>query len=175
MSKKDLNVHVGNHFLRVYFSSEAIEEALLELKALNEGETNVEIPQSFRVDCPKDCGNAPNKVLLKEITVALAARDYSGISDNMADDIRWKIAGHKSFFGKEALKDALNQNISKALIQLQIQNIITHGSTGAVNGIFVFDDHSTLSFCDVYKFSSAGKSAKVKEIVSYRVEEKLMY
>jgi hypothetical protein len=135
----------------------------------------VEIPQSLKIDCPKDCGNAPKKVILKEITVALATRDYIGLCENMADDIRWKIAGHKSFFGKEALKDALNQNISKVLIQLQIQNIITHGSTGAVNGIFEFDDHSTLSYCDVYTFSSAGKSAKVKEIVSYRVEEKLMY
>ncbi|MEW8986292.1 MAG: hypothetical protein AB2401_04675, partial [Bacillus sp. (in: firmicutes)] len=106
----------------------------------------MEIPQSLKIDCPKDCGNAPKKVILKEITVALATRDYIGLCENMADDIRWKIAGHKSFFGKEALKDALNQNISKVLIQLQIQNIITHGSTGAVNGIFEFDDHSTLSY-----------------------------
>ncbi|WNF24720.1 hypothetical protein [Mesobacillus jeotgali] len=135
----------------------------------------MEIPLSLKIDCPKDCGNAPKKVILKEITVALATRDYIGLCENMADDIRWKIAGHKSFFGKEALKDALNQKTINSLIQLQIQNIITHGSTGAVNGIFVFDDHSTLSFCEVYKFSSAGKSAKVKEIVSYRVEEKLMY
>lgn len=67
----------------------------------------------------------------------------------------------------------MNENISKKVIQLQIQNIITHGSTGAVNGFFVFDDHSSLSFCDVYTFTSAGKSAKVKEIVSYRVVEKL--
>ena len=133
----------------------------------------MEIPQSFRIDSPKDCGNAPKKVLLRELTVALATKDYAGMSESMADDIRWQIAGYKRFFGKEALRDALNENMSKAVIQLQIQNIITHGSNGAINGFFVFDDQSSLSFCDVYTFSSAGKSAKVKEIVSYRVEEKL--
>ncbi|MGV2941362.1 nuclear transport factor 2 family protein [Mesobacillus sp. LC4] len=153
----------------------AKDEAIFELKALCEGETNVEIPQSLKIDCPKDCGKAPKKVLLKELTVALATGDYIGMSENLADDIRWQIAGHKSFFGKEDLKEALNKNTSKEMIQLHIQNIITHGSTGAVNGFFVFDDHSTLSFCDVYTFSSAGKSAKVKEIMSFRVEEKLMY
>ena len=135
----------------------------------------MEIPNNFKIDCPKDCGNAPKKVLLKELTVALATRNYPGMRENMANDVCWKIAGHKSFFGKEAFKYAFNENISKAITQLQIQNIITHGSTGAVNGFIVFDDHSTLSFCDVYTFSSAGKTAKVKEIMSYRVEENLMY
>lgn len=130
-------------------------------------------PENVRIDSPKDCANAPKKVLLKELTVALTTKDYAGLSESMADDIRWQVAGYKRFFGKEALRDALNENISKEVIQLQIQNIITHGSTGAVNGFFVFDDHSSLSFCDVYTFTSAGKSAKVKEIVSYRVVEKL--
>ncbi|MCM3572466.1 hypothetical protein M3172_04645 [Mesobacillus subterraneus] len=131
----------------------------------------MKIPQSFRMDSPNDCGNAPRKVLLKELTVALATKDFSGMIESIADDLRWQIAGHKTFFGKESLKDALNENISKAVVQLKIQNIITHGSTGSVNGFFVFGDHSTLSFCDVYTFSSAGKSAKIKEIVSFRVEE----
>ncbi len=161
-------------FKDLYFSV-AIDEALFELEAHCEGEMNVEKPQSLKVDCLKDCGNAPKKVLLKELTVALAMRDYTGMSENLADDIRWQIAGHKSFFGKEDLKEALNKNTSKAIIQLHIQNIITHGSSGAVNGFFVFEDQSTLSFCDVYSFTSAGKSAKVKEIMSYRIEEKLMY
>lgn len=133
----------------------------------------MEIPQSFRIDSPNDCGNAPKKVLLRELTVALLTKDYAGMSESMTHDIRWQIAGYKCFFGKDALRDALNEDMSKAVIQLQIQNIITHGPTGAVNGFFVFDDNSTLSFCDVYTFTSAGKSAKVKEIVSYRVEEEV--
>ncbi|NKE06640.1 MULTISPECIES: nuclear transport factor 2 family protein [Mesobacillus] len=129
------------------------------------------IPQNLRIDCPKDCGNAPKKVLLKELTVALLTRDYSCMNENMADDIRWQVAGDKCIYGKDEIRDAFNENISKEVIQLHIQNIITHGPTGAVNGFFVFDDHSKLSFCDVYTFSSAGKSAKVKEIMSFRVEE----
>ena len=160
--------------ITIYISIVAIDEALLELYTLCEGETNLEIPQSLKIVCPKDCGNAPKKVLLKELTVALATRNYIGMSEYIADDIRYQIAGYKRFIGKGDLRDALTKNISKAVVQLQIENIITHGSSGAVNGFFVFDDHSTLSFCDVYTFSSAGKSAKVKEIVSYRVEEKLM-
>lgn len=76
----------------------------LNQKHFVEGETNVEKPKSFRIDSPKDCGNAPKKVLLKELTVALASNDYAGMSESMTDDIRWQIAGYKRFFGKEAIR-----------------------------------------------------------------------
>ncbi|MFT9597791.1 hypothetical protein [Mesobacillus sp.] len=57
-------------------------------------------PESVRIDSPKDCGNAPKKVLLKELTVALTTKDYAGLSESMADDIRWQVAGISVFSEK---------------------------------------------------------------------------
>jgi hypothetical protein len=55
-------------------------------------------------------------------------------------------------------------------LELNISNIMTHGSTGAANGILIFENNKSYAFCDVYIFSSAAKNAKIKEITSYVIE-----
>lgn len=50
---------------------------------------------SLKVVCPYDCGNAPKKKLLQELTIAIAKNDQSFILEHLKDDVCWDIVGNK--------------------------------------------------------------------------------
>jgi hypothetical protein len=55
--------------------------------------------------------------------------------------------------------------------ELTIQNVVTHGKAGAVNGIRKLTNGKTVGFCDVYEFGNT-KGTLVKEITTYQIEIK---
>ncbi|SEN51221.1 nuclear transport factor 2 family protein [Lihuaxuella thermophila] len=124
----------------------------------------------LQITCAEDCGNAPKKKVLKEFNIAFVQRDIGFITEHIADNLLWNLAGSKQIQGKDRFVDALQQMMVHRATELSISNIITHGNTGSVNGVFKMENKREFAFCHVYRFSSAGKNAKVKEITSYIIE-----
>jgi ketosteroid isomerase-like protein len=53
----------------------------------------------------EDCGNAPKKLLLKELNIAFARGDSEKILSFVTDDIVWKIVGEKRLKGIENFRN----------------------------------------------------------------------
>ncbi|MEH7884231.1 hypothetical protein V7654_07880 [Bacillus sp. JJ1609] len=121
----------------------------------------------IKVNSPKDCGNAPKKLQLQELTIAFASLEIDAIKVNISDDIVWEIVGEKPLQGKDSFLRKLKEMAHRQVTEIHISNIITHGSTSSINGKMIMNDESSLGFCDVYTFTGAGKKAKIKEITSY--------
>ena len=122
----------------------------------------------LRIVFPDDCGNAPKKMLLRDFNIAFARDDVAFILDNLDEEICWNMVGDRRIEGIEKVKEVLHQMTNGPRVkELHLHNIITHGKTGAANGILIFESGKQISFCDVYRFSSAGKNAKISEMTSY--------
>lgn len=114
-----------------------------------------------------DCGNAPKKLLLRDFNIAFANGDIDTLLDNVSDDVCWTQVGSGEIVGKEAFAAALAEMTGLEVTELVLQHIITHGNVGSVNGVLRFKDGKAVGFCDVYRFSSHAKDAKIKEMTSY--------
>jgi hypothetical protein len=121
---------------------------------------------------PEDCGNAPKKIILSDFTVAFAEGNEAVILDSFDDQVRWEMVGSTTINGKKEAAVALKEMLDGSITELTIFDIITHGDSGTVNGRMKFKDGIVCGFCDVYKFSSHAKDAKIKELTSYIVEAK---
>jgi len=123
---------------------------------------------TMEIQVPDNCGNSPRKLMLQEFNVALASGDVEGVVSHVADDIEWKLVGDQQVSGKPAFEKAL-QGSNMKVARLKISNIITHGTTAAVDGELELDNGFQLAFCDVYRFTGSGAKAKIKEITAYVV------
>ncbi|KUP08733.1 hypothetical protein Q75_02260 [Bacillus coahuilensis p1.1.43] len=115
------------------------------------------------------CGHSPRADMLKEVTITLANGVGKLIEEKATDSLKWNIVGSHFISGKKEVLNWIETASTNATL-LSIQDIITHCKSGAVHGELVLKDH-TISFCDIYRFSSAGKGAKIVEITSYRVKK----
>lgn len=68
------------------------------------------------------------------------------------------------------MRTNLQEEENKAVNSVEIGQVITHGKLASINGVISLDNDIEVQFCDVYTFSSAARSGKVKEIKSYRIE-----
>lgn len=127
------------------------------------------IPAGFRFICPDDCGNAPKKTLLRDITRAAVQADFDFVKEHIADSVVWDIIGDQKIEGLQSFMDTLRQMHAKPALELEIRHLITHGKTGAVSGTVKYEEGSR-SFCDVYVFNNSSKTAKIKEVTSYMIE-----
>ena len=124
----------------------------------------------MRLTVDEDCGNAPRKRVLRDFRRAWAVGDVDAMADAVSDDVKWTRVGEGSVEGWTELAEAVKQMARKKAIHLKIENIITHSSSAALNGVIKHKSGSTYEFCDVYQFSGHGKNAKITEIVSYAVD-----
>ncbi len=119
-----------------------------------------------------DCGNAPKKLLLRDLNIAFARGDVEAILDCLTEDVRWQIIGEADLrSGKEAVRATLESMKTVVTNELVIHSIVTHGVDGVVNGVMNFEQGGSLAFCDVYRFSSAA-GKKIKSMMSYVVDLK---
>ena len=72
-----------------------------------------------------DCGNAPKKLVLRDLNIAFAHSDVEAIFDHLTDDIRWQIIGEADLHGKEAVRAAFKAMKDTATSELIIHSIIT--------------------------------------------------
>lgn len=124
----------------------------------------------LKIICADDCKNAPKKILLKEFHIALAKNDIDLIPDNLTIDVYWNIIGEKLIQGKEDFTEYLYHMQKHKVIEIQMKNIITHGRTGAVNGLLRLENKKSFAFSNIFNFSNASKHSKIKEITSYVIE-----
>jgi hypothetical protein len=125
--------------------------------------------QGIKIVSPADCENAPRKKFLKDLIRAFATNEFLFVSEYTTEDIYWDIVNEISVQSHEEVTKVLENRNTSRIFEIEILNIITHGKTASVNGIFKLKDNNIYSFCNVYTFVSAGKN-KVKEITSYVIK-----
>ena len=103
---------------------------------------------------------------LEKINQAYASGDTEYIIQNVTDDIQWTVHGDFSVSGKKDFIEGMKKMAGAGSFEIEIENIITHGTSASVNGIMKSGENYTFAFCDVYKFSGF-KNPKIKEISSY--------
>lgn len=120
---------------------------------------------------PDDCGNAPRRLLLVNMYNALANKDEEFLRHHVMTDVVWEVIGKQNISGLSELITFFHTFKENKLLRIEIDTVLTHGRYGAVNGIMTFQNHSIFGFCDVYTFSSASKSGKVKQVSSYVIKK----
>ena len=115
-----------------------------------------------------DCGNAPKKLVLRDLNIAFAHSDVEAILDHFTDVIRWQIIGEADLRGKDAVRAALEAMKDTVTSELIIHSIISHVPEGAVNGVITTEQGGSFSFCDVYRFTSAS-GKKINAMMSFAI------
>jgi hypothetical protein len=126
----------------------------------------------LKIICQEDCGNPPKKLLLKELTSAFTKGTIQRVFlPRLADDVIWETAGTKLVKGRDAVASMLADAAKSGnkAIQFEIENIITHGNAGSVNGHIAMADGKQYAFCDVYVWSGASAKSAIKKITSFRI------
>ena len=124
-----------------------------------------------KIKIQPDCGNAPRKLFLKELNVALANGDLDFFENNIPDNINWEVVGQLNVTGKEKyLKTAIEYILWKPK-ELIIDTIITHGPDASVSGQFIATDNSQYSFCEIFRFKGAGGTT-INSIKSFLIKQK---
>lgn len=116
-----------------------------------------------------DCGDAPEKALLRDLNIAFAKADVEGILAYFTNDIRWQIMGGIDLHGKEAARAALEAMKDVVTRELVIDSIITQGREGAISGVITREQGGSVAFCDVCQFVSAGGNL-IESMKSYAIE-----
>ncbi len=123
----------------------------------------------MKVVCAEDCGNAPKKLLLRDLALDYWGDEGRMFVDNLAEEAVWIVVGGPRHVGKEAIREQCANDRGGEPTELHIHNIITHGNTAAANATVTMQDGSRIEYCDVYRFAGFGKKAKIKEITTYRM------
>lgn len=121
----------------------------------------------MKIVCAEDCGNAPKKLLLRNLIIDHWSNDGRMMVDSLADEAVWSVAGGPRNAGKEAILGHLARGRDGEPTELHIHDIITHGNTASANLTVTMQDGSRVEYCDVYRFGGFGSRAKIKEITSY--------
>ncbi|KGX87519.1 hypothetical protein [Pontibacillus litoralis] len=125
-------------------------------------------PNGMKVVLPKGCDNAPRKQIVIDFTVAMVMKKNEVIKEYADESIIWyQLKDNKKIEGIVSFISALHDENKNLITGLEIYQVITHGKFASINGVILLANDTTIDFCDVYMFSNASKSGKVKEIKSY--------
>jgi hypothetical protein len=125
-----------------------------------------------KISCPVNCDNSPNMALLRDFEIAFANPNEEFISKAIADDFCWELVGDQVITGKARAVPIIKGMLDGSIEELTIDNIVTHGTSGAVNGTMIFSNGDQVGFCDVVTFSSHAKNAKIKSLTSYVIAKR---
>lgn len=117
-----------------------------------------------QVSRSKDCGNSPKNQFSESIAIALELGDVDFISGVVEPDCLWEQPSG-TLSTTEGIIKALNR-LPEVPYQLDIDHVVTHGKSGAVNGSAMLEGGGCRRFCHVIEFSST-KCVKVKRLISY--------
>ena len=116
-----------------------------------------------------NCGNSPKMKFIKEFNIAFAKGNLEFLMENITDDIVWNIIGNKKIEGKEKFTEELKKMKSEKVIELIIDQTLSHGKEGASNGVMKMKNGKKYAFSDFYVFKNT-KSTDLKLITSYVIE-----
>nr|WP_068890417.1 nuclear transport factor 2 family protein [Pedobacter panaciterrae] len=115
----------------------------------------------------RDCGNAPRKILLQDFYKAIYRGETQYLMDFLHEQFVWDFPGGTIRQDKKAALEYLSQYYAARMGQLTITNMITHGAEAAVSGTVLTESGLEYHFCDIFTFSSAGRSL-IKHISSFQ-------
>lgn len=121
-------------------------------------------------DVPADCGNAPRKAVIRDFVVDLYGGHVEGTLATLAEDVTWDVLGAISLHGHEDVTPWLEEHQADAATRVRFGLILTHGTDCGVDGEVQFASGKHVSFCHIMKFSGHAKTAKIKMLRSYNVE-----
>lgn len=122
---------------------------------------------------PKGCDNAPRKQIVIDFTVAIWQQQTEILQEYAGASMVWEqLKDDKTIEGIHAFIEFLEEAHTDLPASLEIYQVITHGKFASINGVITLTDGTTSAFCDVYTFTNAAKSGKVKEVKSYRLSHK---
>ena len=125
---------------------------------------------SIKIAVKEDCGNAPNKILLRDFKTAFVNKDLDSISNYVTDDVTWQIMGGKQLEGIDNFKKKLKEMDGTTIMELELNHIITNGTFCAIDGVIRREDGTNDSFSEVYKLRG-NKNGTIKEMTSYVIQE----
>ena len=120
------------------------------------------------VDIPKDCGNAPRKIVIRDFLIALYSGDLDQTLEMLTDDVRWEVVGSHVLAGKAETRSWLMHAVSAQ--ELKLHTVITHGTDCGADGVATYENSRTACFNHVIVFSGHAKTAKISEIRSYLID-----
>lgn len=124
----------------------------------------------MKLNIKSDCGNAPKKELIRNLTIAFASYDLDQVMPHLSDQIEWTLVGDETIVGKEHFRSELEKMSDNKAVELSIHQIITHGKEAAIQGEMVMHNGNVFAIADFYEFTSAsGKT--VKTITSYVIKK----
>lgn len=118
-----------------------------------------------------NCGNSPKMRFLRDFNIAFAKGDVKFLTDNVTQEIVWNKIGIKKICGKDQFQRDLHHMHAESVAELVLENIISHGKTGAANGIIKMQSGKHFAFSDIYEFNGA-RGEKLKSITSHVIEIK---
>lgn len=119
---------------------------------------------------PKGCDNAPRKQIVIDFAAALLQKREDVIEEYADASIVWhRLKENETVNGMDSLLAASQAEKELGVACLEVEGVITHGKFASINGVLTLADGSEVDFCDIYTFSSAAKSGKVKRVKSYRL------
>jgi hypothetical protein len=116
-----------------------------------------------------DCGNAPRKLFLRDLLIAIVDGNMKHVQKIIPDNISWDIVGQKQITNQEQCLKELKGHASWNAKQLIVDTIITHGPFASVSGLITGADKTTYRFCNVYRFKGAG-GATINSITTFLIE-----
>lgn len=127
--------------------------------------------KALTVVIPKGCDNAPRKQIIIDFTVAVLTLETDVIHTYAAETMIWQeLKDHHTWTGRDSFIASLQEEAVEKIDRLEVEQVITHGKFASINGVLSLIDGRKIDFCDVYTFSSAAKTGKVKEVKSYKID-----
>ena len=127
-------------------------------------------PNEMKLMIPNGCDNAPRKKVVIDFMVAILKKQNDIIKEFADEAIIWyQLKDNKKIEGQSLFIIMLIEENKEIVDCLEIYQVITHGKFASINGVISLANGVKIDFCDVYMFSNAAKSGKVKEIKSYRL------
>jgi len=92
----------------------------------------------------------------------------------LAEDFTWHIVGEDRVVARAELREHIDKDRKPevSIKQFDVLTSISHGKYASVSSRTYLLDGSRWGSHDVYEFMSAGGSAKLRKVTSYRVDSK---
>ncbi len=118
-----------------------------------------------------DCGNAPRKSWLAKYWNAVLKGRSGFIRQSLDDTTEVEFAGSSKAVGVDQALPMILSHPGANAAAIWIHSMITHGKEAAIQGRLQAKGGQIYSFCEIYRFRSAGSSV-IRSVTSFLVIEK---
>ena len=125
--------------------------------------------------CDVNTSHSPQMAFYKEWTKQFIEENVDKIIDAIDPDIEWEIVGDSTIYGIDAVRKHFfttekMEGSEIELLEMHIENILSHGKSVCGWGTLKMTSNSTARFCDILEFTTHKHDAKVKKVITFVVE-----